>query len=87
LICADEDPRRTEDGSGEPPGSSLPQGLLPEVIRSLVERRREVKKLMGQAGKEKGGKDSLEYKQYDIRQLALKLVANRYSPTWWYDFI
>lgn len=52
-----------------------------------MERRREVKKLMGQAGKEKGGKDSLEYKQYDIRQLALKLVANRYSPTWWYDFI
>ena len=47
------------------------QGLLPTVIRSLVERRRAVKALM------KTEKDQARLKQYDIRQQALKLLANR----------
>ncbi|XP_028403714.1 DNA polymerase alpha catalytic subunit-like [Dendronephthya gigantea] len=55
----------------ELPDSDLEAGVLPVEIRKLVERRREVKKLM------KGLKgDSDEYLQYDIRQKALKLTAN-----------
>lgn len=41
------------------------------MIRSLVERRRQVKALM------KTEKDPSRLKQYDIRQMALKLLANR----------
>ncbi|KAK6035303.1 hypothetical protein COOONC_27191 [Cooperia oncophora] len=54
----------------EVPSSSLSEGILPCEIRGLVERRRQVKKLMKE--------ESLEAKrkQYDIRQMALKLTAN-----------
>jgi len=46
-------------------------GVLPTEIRKLVDRRREVKKMM------KADKISKEqYTQYDIRQKALKLTAN-----------
>ncbi|CAB3994881.1 DNA polymerase alpha catalytic subunit, partial [Paramuricea clavata] len=55
----------------ELPDSDLEAGVLPVQIRKLVERRREVKKLMkGLNG------DSDQYSQYDIRQKALKLTAN-----------
>ena len=45
-------------------------GILPRQIRALVERRREVKKLM------KGERDETEYSRLNIRQLGLKLTAN-----------
>ncbi|CAK5059389.1 unnamed protein product [Meloidogyne enterolobii] len=53
------------------PGSSRPDGILKNEIRKLVNRRKEVKKLMS---KEKH--DSEKYQQYNIRQLGLKLTAN-----------
>lgn len=47
------------------------EGILPREIRILVERRREVKKLM------KSDKISEQQRtQYDIRQMGLKLTAN-----------
>ena len=53
------------------PDPSEPLGVLPSEIRVLVERRRQVKKLM------KGAQGNKElYMQYDIRQKALKLTAN-----------
>ncbi len=47
-----------------------PTGVLPTVIRNLVQRRREVKKVMEQTS------DSFRKQQLDIKQKALKLVAN-----------
>lgn len=43
---------------------------LPKLIRYLVQKRREVKNVM------KNEKDSLKKKQLDIKQLALKILAN-----------
>lgn len=53
------------------PDSSVEAGVLPRQIRRLVESRREVKKLMAAPDLEPD-----QRKQYDIRQLALKLTAN-----------
>jgi DNA polymerase alpha subunit A len=52
------------------PDSHLPQGILPRVIKTLVDRRREVKVLLKKA------KESSLRQQLDIRQKALKLTAN-----------
>lgn len=43
---------------------------LPKLIRYLVQKRREVKSIM------KNEKDPLKKKQFDIKQLALKILAN-----------
>ncbi|KAI9025578.1 hypothetical protein DFJ74DRAFT_618536 [Hyaloraphidium curvatum] len=53
------------------PDQSLPQGVLPKLLKTLVERRRQVKNLMK-------AKDitPAEAGQYEIRQKALKLTAN-----------
>ncbi|KAF9187397.1 DNA-directed DNA polymerase alpha catalytic subunit pol1 [Haplosporangium sp. Z 767] len=51
------------------PEEGLPQGILPKLLANLVERRREVKKLMKTASGSK-------YEEYDIRQKGLKLTAN-----------
>jgi DNA polymerase alpha subunit A len=61
-----------KEGSDLPPvpDSSLPQGVLPRVIKTLVDRRRTVKGLL------KGEKDPSVRQQLDIRQKALKLTAN-----------
>lgn len=59
-----------EDDPIDIPDSSLPQGILPKQIRSLVECRRQVKKLIVP------GMDADLKAQYNIRQLALKLTAN-----------
>uniref|UniRef100_A0A914WTA6 DNA polymerase n=1 Tax=Plectus sambesii TaxID=2011161 RepID=A0A914WTA6_9BILA len=53
------------------PEPGLPEGILPKEIRILVERRREVKKLMNAQGLPEWKKQ-----QYDIRQMGLKLTAN-----------
>uniref|UniRef100_A0A914C0B3 DNA polymerase n=1 Tax=Acrobeloides nanus TaxID=290746 RepID=A0A914C0B3_9BILA len=53
------------------PDASTPEGILPREIRTLVQRRREVKKLMKECKP-----NSEQYIQYDIRQIGLKLTAN-----------
>lgn len=55
----------------ELPDSNIDQGVLPTQIRALVERRKEVKKLMKSTNR-----DTEQYLQFDIRQQALKLTAN-----------
>ena len=55
----------------DPPNPDLKQGLLPNILRNLVEKRRAVKKLMKNIPV-----SNPQYEQYDIRQKALKLTAN-----------
>jgi DNA polymerase alpha subunit A len=52
------------------PDSSASPGVLPRVIKTLVDRRRQVKNLL------KNERDPLIRQQLDIRQKALKLTAN-----------
>lgn len=52
------------------PSSDKDQGVLPRLLANLVQRRREVKKLM------KSETDPHKKTQCDIRQQALKLTAN-----------
>ena len=52
------------------PDSGLSQGVLPRVIKTLVERRKGVKDLL------KKERDPAVRQQLDIRQKALKLTAN-----------
>ncbi|KAL3229057.1 DNA polymerase alpha catalytic subunit A [Nakaseomyces bracarensis] len=54
----------------EVPSSDMAQGVLPRLLANLVERRREVKKIM------KTESDPHKRIQCDIRQQALKLTAN-----------
>lgn len=54
----------------EPPPAGAENGRLPKVIARLVERRKGVKGLL------KKETDPVKAKQLDIRQKALKLVAN-----------
>lgn len=58
-----------------PPGSSMMEGVLPRVLRRLVQQRREVKKLLKEE-RQRAGKETLRAQQLDIRQLAIKLTAN-----------
>ncbi|KKA27145.1 hypothetical protein TD95_000405 [Thielaviopsis punctulata] len=60
-----------EDSAPELPSSTADQGVLPRLIATLVERRREVKKYM----KTKGA-TAEQLATWDIKQLALKLTAN-----------
>jgi len=55
----------------EVPEAGLPQGVLPRLIKKLVEQRRLVKAEM-----KKCADKPAEYKQKDIRQMALKIMAN-----------
>jgi len=52
------------------PDATLPDGVLPRVIRTLVQRRRQVKNQM------KSERNDVIRQQLDIRQLALKILAN-----------
>ncbi|KIJ54743.1 hypothetical protein M422DRAFT_24648 [Sphaerobolus stellatus SS14] len=64
----------SEDGEEkipEPPSSDVPQGVLPRLIATLVNRRRQVKSLM----KDRSITQA-KLLQYDIKQQALKLTAN-----------
>ncbi|KAG0300532.1 DNA-directed DNA polymerase alpha catalytic subunit pol1 [Dissophora globulifera] len=63
------DKDREEDALPDYPEEGLPQGILPKLLANLVERRREVKKLMKNA-------TGAKYEEYDIRQKGLKLTAN-----------
>lgn len=61
----------SEESMPEAPGLSKQLGILPRLIKSLVERRREVKRLM------KDEKAELWRKaQWDIKQQSYKLTAN-----------
>lgn len=63
-----------EDGEEkipEPPDSSVEQGVLPRLIATLVNRRRQVKSLL----KTRKATDA-QLMQWDIKQMALKLTAN-----------
>ena len=60
----------TESAMAPLPDSACPQGILPRVIRNLVEKRKQVKSLL------KKEHDPLRKKLYDIRQRAIKLTAN-----------
>jgi len=53
------------------PDPSLEQGVLPKLLATLVERRRQVKNLM-----KSEDPNSTAYAQLNIRQQALKLTAN-----------
>ncbi|CAG9462303.1 unnamed protein product [Pedinophyceae sp. YPF-701] len=62
---------RPEDGAIAPlPQASSEMAPLPTIIRSLVQRRRQVKSML------KGERDPVTRQQLDVRQLALKLTAN-----------
>jgi len=52
------------------PDESLERGVLPRVIKTLVDRRRNVKRMI------KSEKDEGKKEELDIRQKALKLTAN-----------
>lgn len=54
----------------DPPLSSVPRGVLPSTIRELVDKRKEVKARLATE------EDATKRKQLDMRQLAIKLVAN-----------
>ena len=57
------------------PSRSVHEGVLPRVLRRLVEQRRQVKKELKEE-RQRAGKESLRAQQLDIRQLAIKLTAN-----------
>ena len=77
------DPGTPAAGSNNPtgtpslalPSKSVLEGVLPRVLRRLVESRRQVKKLLKEE-RQKAGKETLRAQQLDIRQLAIKLTAN-----------
>lgn len=58
-----------------PPSGGILEGVLPRVLRRLVEQRRQVKKMLKEE-RQRAGKESLRAQQLDIRQLAIKLTAN-----------
>ncbi|KAF9212423.1 DNA polymerase alpha catalytic subunit [Podila verticillata] len=63
------DKEADNDNLPEYPEEGLPVGILPRLLENLVNRRREVKKLMK-------GATGAKYAEYDIRQKGLKLTAN-----------
>ena len=72
-ICFTSVQRAAGDEEVPPvPDASLPQGVLPRILKSLVERRRAVKSLMKAAH----GQSAAQLASLNIRQQALKLTAN-----------
>lgn len=75
MIAADGAVTDSANAAGElflppVPDSGAPPGVLPRVIKTLVDRRRQVKDLL------KNARDPALKQQLDIRQKALKLTAN-----------
>ncbi|WRT65216.1 uncharacterized protein IL334_002159 [Kwoniella shivajii] len=66
-----EDDQIEEEKIPDVPASDVAQGVLPRIIATLVNRRRQVKGLM----KDRSATPA-QLLQYDIRQQALKLTAN-----------
>ena len=67
----DDDDQSSEEEAVVPSGLAATQdAILPGVLKSLVTKRRAVKKQM------KAEKDPVKYQQLNIRQTALKLTAN-----------
>ncbi|KAG1054455.1 hypothetical protein G6F43_003533 [Rhizopus delemar] len=62
--------KNEEEKVPDVPGDSVPEGILPKLLKTLVDRRRQVKNAM------KGEKSEAKYNQLNIRQQALKLTAN-----------
>ncbi|KAF9069049.1 DNA polymerase alpha catalytic subunit [Rhodocollybia butyracea] len=60
-----------EEGQLALPGSEVPQGVLPRIIATLVNRRKQVKSLM----KDRSA-TAAQLLQWDIKQKAYKLTAN-----------
>ncbi|EED77339.1 predicted protein, partial [Postia placenta Mad-698-R] len=60
-----------EEAIPEPPSPGVGQGVLPRLIATLVNRRRQVKSLM----KDRKATQA-QLLQWDIKQMALKLTAN-----------
>ncbi|KAJ9107960.1 hypothetical protein QFC20_003645 [Naganishia adeliensis] len=71
TIDRHDDETAIEDEIPEVPGSDVPQGVLPRLIATLVNRRKQVKSLM----KDKAA-GQVKMLQWDIKQKALKLTAN-----------
>ncbi|KAJ1422555.1 DNA polymerase alpha, partial [Ochromonadaceae sp. CCMP2298] len=67
---ADKDAGAGSKGLAPLPDSGSAPGILPRVIKTLVDRRRVVKDLL------KKERDPVQKQQLDIRQKALKLTAN-----------
>lgn len=71
--------RSTHDGNNVAslalPDSGILEGVLPRVLRRLVEQRRQVKKLLKDE-LQRTGRETLRAKQLNTRQLAIKLTAN-----------
>ncbi|KIK69524.1 hypothetical protein GYMLUDRAFT_151355 [Collybiopsis luxurians FD-317 M1] len=65
------DVEEIDEGQLELPGSDVKPGVLPKIIASLVERRKQVKSYM----KDRGA-TATQLAQWDIKQKALKLTAN-----------
>ena len=57
------------------PGRSCLEGVLPRVLRRLIEQRRNVKKELKQE-RARHRRETLRAQQLDTRQLAIKLTAN-----------
>ncbi|WFD29013.1 DNA-directed DNA polymerase [Malassezia sp. CBS 17886] len=70
VDCTGSEGKDLEDVP-EPPSSDVAQGILPQLIATLVNRRRQVKSLM----KDKSAAP-LKLLQWNIKQQALKLTAN-----------
>ena len=64
----------------EVPSDTATKGILPRLIRTLVARRREVKKLM----KSKSATED-QLQTWDVKQMALKLTANSMYGCLGYD--
>ncbi|KAJ2095769.1 DNA-directed DNA polymerase alpha catalytic subunit pol1 [Coemansia sp. S100] len=62
--------RRTNDALPDTPAPDLAPGILPRLLKTLVDRRRQVKQLL------KRPTSPEEAGQLDLRQRALKLTAN-----------
>ncbi|KAF9244111.1 hypothetical protein BU15DRAFT_86076 [Melanogaster broomeanus] len=71
FTTVERPPEEVDDNIPEPPSSDVPQGILPRLIATLVQRRRQVKSLM----KDRSTTHA-KLLQYDIKQQALKLTAN-----------
>lgn len=75
-VAGEDAPAITKDGGMLPlPSGGMLEGVLPRVLRRLVEQRRQVKKLLKDE-RQRAGKETLKAQQLDTRQLAIKLTAN-----------